>query len=89
MFEVMVTVLMEVQTEQQNNETTVLNTTDNIIILKTELLNLAQKLGNVSKACHVMGMSRGTLYCYKLSQHQATVQKTCGLTVILQFREVL
>ncbi len=39
MFEVMVTVLMEVQTEQQNNETTVLNTTDNIIIVSVHHLH--------------------------------------------------
>jgi len=37
-----------------------LNTTDKIIKHKTGLLNLAEELGNVSKACQVMGMSRDT-----------------------------
>lgn len=32
-----------------------LNTTDKIIKHKTELLNLAEELGNVPKACQVMG----------------------------------
>ncbi len=34
-----------------------LNTTDKIIKHKTGLLNLAEELGNVSKACQVMGLS--------------------------------
>ena len=42
-----------------------LNTTDKIIKHKTGLLNLAEELGNVSKACQVMGMSRDTFYRYK------------------------
>ena len=42
-----------------------LNTTDKIIKHKTDLLNLAEELGNVSKACQVMGMSRDTFYRYK------------------------
>ena len=42
-----------------------LNTTDKIIKHKTGLLNLAEELGNVSKACQVMGMSRDTCYRYK------------------------
>ena len=33
-----------------------LNTTDKIIKHKVGLLNLADELGNVSKACQVMGM---------------------------------
>ncbi len=36
-----------------------LNTTDKIIKHKTGLLNLAEELGNVSKACQVMGMLLG------------------------------
>ncbi|PUB12057.1 winged helix-turn helix protein [Yoonia sediminilitoris] len=35
-----------------------LNSTDKIIQHKTGLLNLAEALGNVSKACQVMGYSR-------------------------------
>ena len=42
-----------------------LNTTDKIITHKTGLLNLAEELGNVSKACQVMGYSRDTFYRYK------------------------
>ena len=35
-----------------------------IIRNKLGLLNLAQELGNVSKACKVMGLSRDTFYRY-------------------------
>ena len=42
-----------------------LNTTDKIIKHKTGLLNLAEELGNVSKACQAMGYSRDTFYRYK------------------------
>jgi hypothetical protein len=53
-------VLMVVQTQPQNEETTMLNTSEKVIKHKTGLLNLAEELGNVSKACQVMGMSRDT-----------------------------
>ena len=36
------------------------NTNERIIKLKPGLLNLARKLGNVSRICH-MGLSRDTL----------------------------
>ncbi|KTD46571.1 transposase (ISSod13) [Legionella quinlivanii] len=36
-----------------------------IIKHKFGLLNLAEELGNVSKACKVMGLSRDTFYRYK------------------------
>lgn len=42
-----------------------LNTNDKIIKHKVGLLNLAEELGNVSKACQVMGLSRDTFYRYK------------------------
>ena len=42
--------------QPQNEETTMLNTSENIIKRKTGLLNLAEELSNVSKACQVMGM---------------------------------
>jgi len=42
-----------------------LNTTDKIIKHKVGLLNLAEELGNVSKACKVMGLSGDTFYRYK------------------------
>lgn len=32
---------------------------------KVGLLNLAQELHNVSKACKIMGVSRDTFYCYQ------------------------
>jgi len=35
-------------------ETLILNTTDKIIKHKVGLLNLAEELGNVSKACNMM-----------------------------------
>ena len=36
-----------------------------IIKHKVGLLNLAEELGNVSRACKVMGLSRDTFYRYK------------------------
>lgn len=42
-----------------------LQTTEKIIRHKVGLLNLAEELGNVSKACQVMGLSRDTFYRYK------------------------
>lgn len=42
-----------------------LNTTDKIIKHKVGLLNLADELGNVSRACQVMGLSRDTFYRYR------------------------
>ena len=51
-----------------------LNTTDKIIKHKTGLLNLAEELGNVSKACQVMGMSRDTFYRYKSAVEEGGVE---------------
>jgi transposase InsO family protein len=42
-----------------------LNTNEKIIKYKVGLLNLAEELGNVSKACQVMGVSRDTFYRYQ------------------------
>jgi transposase InsO family protein len=42
-----------------------LNTNEKIIKHKVGLLNLAEELGNVSKACKMMGLSRDTFYRYK------------------------
>ncbi len=36
-----------------------------VIKHKAGLLNLAEELGNVSKACKVMGVSRDTFYRYR------------------------
>jgi hypothetical protein len=38
------------------------HTIEHIIKHKVGLLNLAEELGNVSKACQVMGMTRDTSY---------------------------
>ena len=42
-----------------------LNSNERIIKHKVGLLNLAEELGNVSKACKMMGLSRDTFYRYK------------------------
>jgi len=51
-----------------------LNTTDKIIKHKVGLLNLAEELGNVSKACKMMGLSRDTFYRYKSAVDDGGVQ---------------
>ena len=51
-----------------------LNSTDKIIKHKTGLLNLAEELGNVSKACQVMGYSRDTFYRYKTAVDEGGVE---------------
>jgi transposase InsO family protein len=61
-------------TQPQNKETTMLNTTDKIIKHKVGLLNLAEELGNVSKACQVMGLSRDTFYRYKSAVEEGGVE---------------
>lgn len=42
-----------------------MNTTQKLIRNKIGLLNLAEELGNISKACSVMGLSRQTFYRYQ------------------------
>ena len=42
-----------------------INSNQKIIKHKVGLLNLAEELGNVSKACKIMGLSRDTFYRYK------------------------
>ena len=44
-----------------------------IISNKVGLLNLAEKLGNVSKACQVMGFSRDTFYRYKAAVEEGGI----------------
>ncbi|PHM30048.1 integrase [Xenorhabdus innexi] len=41
------------------------HTSNSIIKHKVGLLNLAEELGNVSRACKVMGVSRDTFYRYR------------------------
>jgi ACT domain-containing protein len=50
-----------------------LNTNERIIKHKVGLLNLAEELGNVSKACQVMGLSRDTFYRYKSAVEEGGV----------------
>lgn len=42
-----------------------LDTNNKLIKNKVGLLNLAQELGNISRACKVMGFSRETFYRYQ------------------------
>ncbi len=51
-----------------------LHSTDKIIKHKAGLLNLAEELGNVSKACQVMGYSRDTFYRYKSAVDEGGVE---------------
>ena len=48
--------------------------TQKIIKNKVGLLNLAQELGNVSRACKVMGFSRDTFYRYQEAVNQGVVE---------------
>ena len=50
-----------------------LNTNEKVIKHKVGLLNLAEELGNVSKACQVMGLSRDTFYRYKAAVDESGV----------------
>ena len=47
---------------------------DKIIKNKLGLLNLAQELGNVSKACQLMGFSRDTFYRYKAAVDEGGIE---------------
>ncbi len=51
-----------------------LNSSDRIIRHKVGLLNLAEELGNVSRACKVMGLSRDTFYRYKSAVEEGGVE---------------
>ncbi len=51
-----------------------IHTTEKIIKHKVGLLNLAEELGNVSKACQMMGLSRDTFYRYKSAVEEEGVQ---------------
>lgn len=42
-----------------------MNDTQKLIKNKMSLLNFAEELGNLSKACKVMGSSRDTFYRYR------------------------
>lgn len=49
-------------------------TNERIIKHKVGLLNLAEELGNVAKACRVMGVSRDTFYRYKEAAENGGVE---------------
>ena len=51
-----------------------LNTNEKIIKHKVGLLNLAEELGNVSRACQVMGLSRDTFYRYKSAVDEGGIE---------------
>ncbi len=51
-----------------------LQTNNTIIKNKAGLLNLAQELGNISKACKVMGFSRDTFYRYQNAVEEGGVE---------------
>jgi len=51
-----------------------IDNTVKIIKHKVGLLNLAEELGNVSKACKVMGLSRDTFYRYKSAVDEGGVE---------------
>jgi transposase InsO family protein len=51
-----------------------IHTTDKVIKHKVGLLNLAEELGNISKACSVMGNSRDTYYRYKAAVEDGGVE---------------
>ena len=50
-----------------------IHTNEKIIKHKVGLLSLAEELGNVSKACQVMGLSRDTFYRYKAAVEEGGV----------------
>ena len=51
-----------------------LQSTQKIIRYKVGLLNLAEELGNVSKACQMMGLSRDTFYRYRDAVEEGGVE---------------
>ena len=50
------------------------NNTNPTIARRAGLLNLAEELGNVSKACKIMGVSRDTFYRYQELKDQGGVE---------------
>jgi len=68
--------LIEVQTLNHNHieVTLMLNTSDKTIKPKVGLLNLAEELGNVSRACKVMSVSRDTFYRYQSAIEEGGIE---------------
>lgn len=55
--------------------TLVIHSTENVIRHKVGLLNLAEELKNVSRACKVMGVSRDTFYRYRQAVEDGSALK--------------
>lgn len=53
-------------------------TSERIIKNKVGLLNLAEELGNISKACKVMGYSRETFYRYHRARDEGGIEALLG-----------
>ena len=51
-----------------------IHSNEKVIKHKVGLLNLAEELGNVSKACKMMGLSRDTFYRYKAAADEGGVE---------------
>jgi len=66
---------VSVNLNPKQKETLMLDTNDKIIKHKVGLLNLAEELGNVSKACKMMGLSRDTFYRYKSAARVSHLRK--------------
>ena len=45
-----------------------------VIKHKVGILNLAEELGNVSKACKIMGVSRDTFYRYQELMYEGGIE---------------
>lgn len=53
---------------------TTVNSTTNLVKNKLGLLNLAQELNNISRACKIMGVSRDTFYRYQEAVNEGGVE---------------
>ena len=51
--------------------------TQRIIRNKIGLLNLAEELSNVSKACQMMGVSHDTFYRYQSARDEGVINVLC------------
>lgn len=62
------------QGKKPNGDSLMESFNQNLIKHKTGLLNLAAELGNISKACRIMGFSRDTFYRYKTARDEGGVE---------------
>jgi len=72
-------VLIEVRifietTQKRKGETPMSSLNQHVIKHKLGLLNLAAELGNVSKACRVMGLSRDRFYRYQTAKAEGGIE---------------